>query len=110
MAFITPMSSKMPRVRYLAKPRRWARRQCWRDVKVDHFEAITDYALVALSLPPFVAKTHVRFRGIFYGKDTGEIELGGSLHRFSQVKCYEDRFEPDRNTPELHRISIPGRD
>jgi hypothetical protein len=78
-------------------------------VKVDHFEAITDYALVALSLPPFVARTHVRFRGNFYGKDTGEIELEAVYTDFRKVKCYEDRFETRIGTPELQDF-LPGRD
>jgi len=77
--------------------------------QVAHFESVTDYALVALSLPPFVAKTNVHIRAINFGKDSGEVAVETVYTDFRKVKCYDDRFETRIGTPEVMDF-LPGRD
>ena len=69
--------------------------------KIDRFETTTHYAIVDHALPPFVAKTTARYRGHFFGQDTGDVELEAVYSDYRRVKCYDDRFEVKVGPPGL---------
>ncbi len=70
-------------------------------VKMDHFESVTDYAVIDPKVPPFVVGTSVRSHLHLLGADTGEIQEETSYGDYHRVKCYADRFEVTVGPPQL---------
>ncbi len=61
-------------------------------VKIQIWEASSDYAIIAPEVPPFPIRTKVRYRGQIFGKDSGLVEIETVYSDHRRVKCYDERF------------------
>jgi hypothetical protein len=78
-------------------------------IKMEAFDSSTDYILIEPGLPPFVSKTKSHYRGQFFGKDTGDVEIETVYSDYRRVKCYDDRFEVKIGEPSVMDF-MPGND
>lgn len=70
-------------------------------IKMATWDNSTDYIVVEPGLPPFIAKTQSHYRGQFFGKDTGDVEIESVFADYRRVKCYDDRFEVKIGEPSM---------
>jgi hypothetical protein len=68
-------------------------------IKLDVWESSADYILIEPTLPPFPARTKMRYRGHIFGKDTGDVEVEVVYTDYRRVKCYDERFEVKIGAP-----------
>ena len=62
-------------------------------INMEKWDNSTDYLRLEPGLPPFVFRSKTHYRGQFFGKDTGEVEIETVYSDYRRVKCYDDRFE-----------------
>jgi len=78
-------------------------------IKLETWDSSTDYIVLDPALPPFIAKTKSHYRGRFFGRDTGEVEIETVFSDYRRVKCYDKRFEVKIGEPSMTDL-LPGKD